>query len=130
MYIVGADSAFDHDLEKALFNIKCNTLSLTTKGLRTSNYEGFRYPTLYVVFSTIYFLLSKRRFVHSIPVQQKDSLKLKLHKEKFHACNQITGNHLRGDDPQVRRVIRALIRSQNATSFITQLFVIERFKMA
>ena len=26
MYIVGADSAFDHDLEKALFNIKCNTL--------------------------------------------------------------------------------------------------------
>jgi hypothetical protein len=28
MYIVGADSAFDHDLEKALFNIKCNTLSL------------------------------------------------------------------------------------------------------
>jgi hypothetical protein len=28
MYIVGADSAFDHDLEKALFNIKCNTLLL------------------------------------------------------------------------------------------------------
>ena len=28
MYIVGVDSAFDHDLEKALFNIKCNTLSL------------------------------------------------------------------------------------------------------
>ena len=26
MYIVGADSAFDHDLEKALFSIKCNTL--------------------------------------------------------------------------------------------------------
>ena len=28
MYIVGADSAFDHDLGKALFNIKCNTLLL------------------------------------------------------------------------------------------------------
>jgi hypothetical protein len=28
MYIVEADSAFDHDLEKALFNIKCNTLLL------------------------------------------------------------------------------------------------------
>jgi hypothetical protein len=28
MYFVGADSAFDHDLEKALFNIKCNTLLL------------------------------------------------------------------------------------------------------
>ena len=31
MYIVGADSAFDHDLEKALFNIKCNTLLLLLK---------------------------------------------------------------------------------------------------
>jgi hypothetical protein len=28
MYIVGADSVFDHDLEKALLNIKCNTLLL------------------------------------------------------------------------------------------------------
>jgi hypothetical protein len=79
-------------------------------------------PDVVRCFFTIYFLLSKRRFVHSIPFQQKDSLKLKPHKEKFHASNQITGNHLRGDDPQVRRVIRALIRSQNATSFITQLF--------
>jgi hypothetical protein len=33
MYIVGADSAFDHDLEKALFNIKCNTLSLSLLSL-------------------------------------------------------------------------------------------------
>jgi hypothetical protein len=32
MYIVGADSAFDHDLEKALFNIKCNTLLLLLNG--------------------------------------------------------------------------------------------------
>jgi hypothetical protein len=37
MYIVGADSAFDHDLEKALFNIKCNTLLLLLLLLSNSN---------------------------------------------------------------------------------------------
>jgi hypothetical protein len=85
--------------------------------------KGFVTQRCTLFFPRYIFFYSKRRFVHSIPFQQKDSLKLKLHNEKFHACNQITGNHLRGDDPQVRRVIRALIiRSQNATSFITQLF--------
>ena len=34
MYIVGVDSAFDHDLEKAQFKIKCNTLSLLLMKLR------------------------------------------------------------------------------------------------
>ncbi len=54
MYIVGADRVFDHDLEKALFNIKCNTLLLLSLHQSNTLRDVLHKPAFFFILAILY----------------------------------------------------------------------------